>query len=91
MKRKLIFISLLVISAGLAVAGYIFLPDIVAMQINFRGEVSNSMPKLFAVLLPFILSSLTAYLYYKSEKGGYIAASVIGIAVSIFSFIFNIN
>ena len=91
MKKKIIPIVLIFIATVLAVVGYILLPDVVAIQIGLDGQVSNSMPKLFAVVLPLLLSAITAFMYYKTEKGGHIAASVVGIFVLVFELIFNLR
>lgn len=89
--KKILPIILVLAALGLAIAGYILLPDVVAVQIGLDGQVSNAMPKLFAVLLPFALSAITAFMYYKTGKGGHIAASVVGILVIVFELIFNLR
>ncbi|NCC68416.1 MAG: DUF1648 domain-containing protein, partial [Clostridia bacterium] len=51
-KQNIIAIVGIVVSAALAVASYILLPDVVTVQLGVDGSASNTMPKLFAVLIP---------------------------------------
>lgn len=54
MKTKIIAGISGAVAAALAVYSYMTLPDTVAVQIGVDGQVSNTMPKLFAVALPIM-------------------------------------
>ena len=56
MKTKTIAGILSIAAAGLAIYSYMALPQTVAVQIGVDGEVTNTMPKLFAVALPWVIT-----------------------------------
>lgn len=92
MKTKIIAVTLGIAAAALAVYSYIILPDTVAVQIGVDGQVSNTMPKLFAVALPLVitLGGCGVIVFGKKEtkvKG--IVLSVVGIGVMIVTILFN--
>lgn len=92
MKTKIIAVTLGIAAAALAVYSYMILPDTVAVQIGVDGQVSNTMPKLFAVALPLVitLGGCGVIVFGKKEtkvKG--IVLSVVGIGVMIVTILFN--
>lgn len=92
MKTKIIAGTLGIAAAALAVYSYMILPDTVAVQIGVDGQVSNTMPKLFAVALPLVitLGGCGVTVFGKKEtKGKGIVLSVVGIGVMIVTILFN--
>ncbi len=92
MKTKIIAGTLGIAAAALAVYSYMILPDTVAVQIGVDGQVSNTMPKLFAVALPLVITlggcGVTVF-GKKESKGKGIVLSVVGIGVMIVTILFN--
>lgn len=56
-KYTVYFYILLAVSIILALISYIFLPETVITQISLKGSASTTMPKIFAIALPFALSA----------------------------------
>lgn len=92
MKTKIIAGTLGIAAAALAVYSYMILPDTVAVQIGVDGQVSNTMPKLFAVILPLVITlggcGVTVFGKKESKVKG-IVLSVVGIGVMIVTILFN--
>lgn len=92
MRTKIIAGTLGIAAAALAVYSYMILPDTVAVQIGVDGQVSNTMPKLFAVALPLVITlggcGVTVF-GKKESKGKGIVLSVVGIGVMIVTILFN--
>ena len=92
MKKKLINILLVVTAIGLAVISLFFLPDVVAVQVGFDGQVTNTMPKVLAIVIPLGVSVAGSVMNLTSKKEnnkkGYILAAV-GIAVMVISLFVN--
>lgn len=92
MKKNLVSILLIVIAIGLSVLSWFLLPDVVAVQVGFDGQVTNTMPKALAVVIPLGLSVVGSVMNLTGKedksKKGYIL-SVIGIAVMLLSLLVN--
>jgi len=52
----------------LGIIGWSLLPDVVAVQIGFDGQVSNTMPKVFAILLPIAISVIGSIICLKENQ-----------------------
>lgn len=92
MKTKTIAGILSIAAAGLAIYSHMALPQTVAVQIGVDGEVTNTMPKLFAVALPWVITigGCGAAVFGKKEstvKG--IVLAVVGIGIMIVTILFN--
>ena len=55
MNKKIICISLISAAVLLFIISFILLPDVVAMQIQFNGQLGNYMPKYIALVIPLII------------------------------------
>ena len=92
MKKNLISILFVVAAIGLGVISWFFLPDVVAVQVGVDGQITNTMPKLLAIIIPVGLSVAGSVmdLTGKEEKNikGYIL-SVVGISIMVLSLLFN--
>ena len=92
MKKKWISILFVAVAIGLGVISWLLLPDVVAVQVGIDGKISNTLPKVLAVAIPFGVSVVGSVMNLtgKEEKSkkGYIL-SVIGIAVMVLSLLFN--
>lgn len=92
MKKNWICIALLAAAAVLAVVSAFLLPEVVAVQVGLDGQVSNTMPKAFAIFIPLGVSAAGSLMNLtgkrKNSSQGYLL-SVVGIAILALSLIFN--
>lgn len=92
--KKTIFIAGMVIVIMLSIISWFVLPETVSVQVGLDGEISNTMPKLFAILIPAVMSVIGGIIGIKSndsnrKKGT--ALLCIGIAIMLFTLFFNFN
>lgn len=82
---------IIAISAIIAVAGYLVLPEVMLVQIGIDGKASNTLPKIPTLLLPFAISTISAILYIKeaASRPKYLFLAILGIALAVFAFIMN--
>lgn len=93
MKKNLISIILIVAAVGLCVLSWFVLPSEVVVQISTDGEATNTLPKLFAVLVPFGLSTVGAVINIcgKDEMNKKaLVVSAVGIVAAIMTLLFNL-
>lgn len=88
MKKNTIQIVFIFLALGLAIVSWFFLPDVVAVQVGLDGQVTNTMPKLFAIMIPLIISIAGSVTMTKENKKGMVL-SFAGILILIVSLIFN--
>lgn len=92
MKKKIINIVLVIVAIGLGVISWLLLPDVVAVQVGFDGQITNTLPKLSAVAIPLAVSVVGSVmnLTNNEEKSikGYVL-SLIGIAIMVLFLHFN--
>ena len=92
MKKNLINILLVVVAIGLSIISWFILPDVVAVQVGVDGQVTNTMPKVLAVIIPLGVSVVGSAMNLagKEEKNkkGYILL-IMGIAIMVLSLLFN--
>ena len=88
MKKKIIFITLIILTIVFAAAAFIILPEKLVIQIGFDGKPTNVVAKPIAIMIPVLLSGYGLYKSSKDEKGFLISA--IAIIVMILTFIFNL-
>jgi len=89
MKRK-ISVGAVAATVFIGLVGWFILPTTVAVQIGLDGKISNTLPKLFALLIPVALS-VFGYLLNKTNnqyKG--IIVSIISVLIAIFTIGINI-
>lgn len=91
MKKNFINILLVIAAIGLGVISWLLLPDVVAVQVGFDGQITNTMPKVPAVAIPLGVSLVGSVMNLtgQKDKKGYIL-SVAGIAVMVLSLLFNL-
>jgi len=91
MNKKVISGILMAIAVILAIIGYIYLPDVVAIQYNFSGEPSNYGSKITAILIPLIFSLLGSWMLVAREekKASAILFIAIGYVIPVFMLITN--
>lgn len=92
MKKKIINIVLVIVAIVLGVISWLFLPDVVAVQVGFDGQITNTLPKLSAVAIPLAVSVVGSVmnLTNNEEKNikGYVL-SLIGIDIMVLVLHFN--
>lgn len=92
MKKNWISIIIMMIAIGLGICAWFLLPEVVAVQVGMNGQVTNTMPKLLAILIPLVISAagVVMNLTNKTEKGTKgIVLSLVGIAVMLLTLFFN--
>lgn len=91
MNKKLLSGIIIILSLGLAIYGYIVLPEQVVVQIDFHGDPSNFYPKILSIALETVLTIGGALGYYfsKYKEKKYLFLSVVGLAVTIITLIYN--
>ena len=91
MRKNFINILLVIAAIGLGVISWLLLPDVVAVQVGFDGQITNTLPKIPAVAIPLGVSLVGSVMNLtgQKEKKGYIL-SVAGIAVMVLSLLFNL-
>lgn len=91
MKKNSISILLVIAAIGLGVISWLLLPDVVAVQVGFDGQITNTLPKIPAVAIPLGVSLVGSVMNLtgQKDKKGYIL-SVAGIAVMVLSLLFNL-
>ena len=91
MKKNSISILLVIAAIGLGVISWLLLPDVVAVQVGFDGQITNTLPKIPAVAIPLGVSLVGSVMNLtgQKEKKGYIL-SVAGIAVMVLNLLFNL-
>lgn len=84
--------AILALSVLLAVIGWFTLPDTLIVQIGTNGSAGNTMPKLWGLLLPLMISGVFSFVMMRcaqSERLKYLIVSLVGLAVMAFEFIVN--
>lgn len=91
MNKKLLTGLIIILSLGLAIYGYIVLPEQVVVQIDFHGDPSNFYPKILSIALETVLTIGGALGYYfsKYKERKHLFLSVVGLAVTIITLIYN--
>lgn len=82
----------LAVAVILGILCWMKLPDTVICQIGFNGKASNSMPKIFAVVVPSIVSLLGSGLIIigdEDSRSKGMAIALIGIGIMIVTLFVN--
>lgn len=91
MNKKIICISLISAAVLLFIISFILLPDVVAMQIQFNGQLGNYMPKYIALVIPLIIDLIGTLAYYKENNNNkYLVIAVVGIIMAVITLVMNI-
>ena len=93
MRKNWISIALLIVAVGLSVCAWFLLPEVVAVQVSTSGQVTNTMPKWLAILIPLGISAVGSVMYMtRREANGLrsIVISLVGIGAMILELLFNL-
>ena len=90
MNKKIICISLIIAAVLLFIISFLLLPDVVAMQIQFNGQLGNYMPKYIALVIPLIIELIGTLAYYKENNNKYLVIAVVGIIMAVITLVMNI-
>ena len=90
MNKKIIYISLISAAVLLFIISFLLLPDVVAMQIQFNGQLGNYMPKYIALVIPLIIDLIGTLAYYKENNNKYLVIAVVGIIMAVITLVMNI-
>lgn len=92
MKKNWISIIIMMIAIGLGICSWFLLPEVVAVQVGMDGQVTNTMPKLLAILIPLVISAAGVVMNLTNKKEnsmkGFVL-SLVGIAVMLLTLFFN--
>lgn len=91
-REQAVGLVIIAISAALAVLGYLMLPEVMAVQIGLNGQVSNSLPKIPALLIPFAISTIAAIRYMTGGASGRaknLLLAVVGLGIAVLGFVIN--
>lgn len=92
MKKNWISIIIMIIAIGLGICAWFLLPEVVAVQVGMDGQVTNTMPKLLAILIPLVISAAGVVMNLTNKKEnsmkGFVL-SLVGIAVMLLTLFFN--
>ena len=90
-KKLMISICIIAVAAIMAVVGFIVLPETLVVQINTAGQPANTLPKVFGILIPFLICVVSAIMYLKIEKGAKsLVVSLVGVLVFALLFLFTL-
>ena len=89
--KKLVYFIPVIVSVILGVISWCLLPDVVAVQIGLDGQVSNTMPKIFAIIIPVAITIVGSIISVKDDqsKSKGIILSLIGLVVMVLTLVFN--
>ena len=87
--RLLISAIIAFLAVALFIVGMIILPDVIVMQVQADGSAGTTLPKLIGLILPFGLSLVFAYMYYKGGNGKNLFVAIIGLVAFGFTFFMN--
>ena len=89
--KKLVYFIPVIVSVILGVISWCLLPDVVAVQIGLDGQVSNTMPKIFAIIISVAITIVGSIISVKDDqsKSKGIILSLIGLAVMVLTLVFN--
>jgi len=89
--KKIICTVCVFAALALAIAGYFVLPETVVVQVGLSGQPTSTMPKLFAVIAPLLISIAGAVVSFlkPNEENRALILSVLGVIVYGLMFIFN--
>ncbi len=95
-KQALPEILLIIAAVALAVVSFITLPDRVVMQITSADAEPTTFDKLPAIILPFALTAVGAYLSLRSKRNSAarikrLTISVVGLIAFILMLIINLR
>ena len=68
MKKNFINILLVIAAIGLGVISWLLLPDVVAVQVGFDGQITNTLPKIPAVAIPLGVSLVGSVMNLTGQK-----------------------
>lgn len=92
MKKKIISIVLIMIAVGLSICAWSMLPPVVAVQVGFDGQVTNTMPKLAAIAIPLTISVAGSVVNLTNKENGNskgFVLGIVGIAVMLLTLFAN--
>ena len=92
MNKKIVVAGVFSASIALGIFGYIYLPEMVTVQVDLSGNPSNTDPKMVAIASQTILSFAGAIGYYfsKGREKKWLVLAAVGLIVSVITLVYNI-
>lgn len=90
--KKIVVAGIFVASIALGIFGYIYLPEMVTVQVDLSGNPSNTDPKMVAIASQTVLSFAGAIGYYfsKEREKKWLVLAIVGLIVSVVTLVYNI-
>ncbi|MFR6437403.1 MAG: DUF1648 domain-containing protein [Peptoniphilaceae bacterium] len=90
--KKIVVAGILAASIALGIFGYIYLPEMVTVQVDLSGNPSNTDPKMVAIASQTILTFAGAMGYYfsKGREKKWLVLALVGLIVSVITLVYNI-
>lgn len=92
MNKKIVVVGILAASIALGIFGYIYLPEMVTVQVDLSGNPSNIYPKMMAIASQTILSfaGVIGYYFSKEREKKWLVLAAVGLIVSVITLVYNI-
>lgn len=92
MNKKIVVAGIFAASIALGIFGYIYLPEMVTVQVDLSGNPSNTESKTMAIASQTILSFAGAMGYYfsKEREKKWLVLAAVGLIVSVITLVYNI-
>lgn len=92
MNKKIVVAGILAASIALGIFGYIYLPEMVTVQVDLSGNPSNTESKTMAIASQTILSFAGAIGYYfsKGREKKWLVLAAVGLIISVITLVYNI-
>lgn len=89
--KKIVVAGILAASIALGIFGYIYLPEMVTVQVDLSGNPSNTDPKMVAIASQTVLSFAGAIGYYlsKEREKRWLVLAAVGLIVSVITLVYN--
>lgn len=92
MNKKIVVVGIFAASIALGIFGYIYLPEMVTVQVDLSGNPSNIYPKMLAIASQTILTFAGAMGYYfsKEREKKWLVLAAVGLIISVITLVYNI-
>lgn len=92
MNKKIVVAGILAASIALGIFGYIYLPEMVTVQVDLSGNPSNTDSKMMAIASQTILSFAGSIGYYfsKEREKKWLVLAAVGLIISVITLVYNI-
>lgn len=90
MNRKCMTLLICALTLAGSIACFFLLPETVAVQWNYGGEVQNSLPRVGACLIPVGLTALLLLIAWSRDGKGWIWLGWLGVVIEVLLLVMNL-